>query len=386
MPDLGVVAVSYAYPPVVGGAEIHMQRMCSGLVRAGVSCLVLVSRCPGMPPTRHFRDKYGTEVRATPWSGSERQRALRFTLDVAFQLTLRRKSYQVVHWAMPGLQALAGIPVAHALGKVNVMMFPGSGEAKALQQSQRGRWLLALLRRYADAIIILNPEMRLEVESLGFGAGRVHFFPCEVNGDAPPDAPRRAELRRKRGLTPDAPVIAFTGRFVEAKRLQDLVAAFAIVARSVPQAVLLLAGDGPERPGLEAQVAKLDLARQVLFTGFLEEDQVRETLYASDVFAIVSAREGIPCSLVEAMAAGLPSVVSDITAMTQLVRHGEHGWVVPVGDVEAIAARILELLRNSDMRSEYGRAARRRVVPEFTIEAVAARYRNLYESLIPGPA
>jgi glycosyltransferase involved in cell wall biosynthesis len=335
-----------------------------------------------MPPSLEFHDEYGTKVRATPWSGSERRRAVRFAVDVAIQLVVRRRSYQVVHWNMPGLQALAGIPVARALAKVNVMMFAGSGEAKSLQRSQRGRWLLYLLRRFADAIIVLNPEMRTELEALGFGVDRVHWFPCEISADPPPDDCRRAELRGLHGLPSDALVVVFTGRYVEAKRLPDLVEAFASVIRAVPSALLVLVGDGPERGRLEAQAAKLGIGDAVRFTGFLPEQQVRETLYAGDLFAMVSWIEGIPCSLVEAMAAGLPCVVSDIPAMTQLVRQGKHGRVVAVGDVKGIANAIIELLRNPQTRSECGRSARLHVVPEFTIETVAARYRKLYEHLL----
>ena len=356
--------------------------MCAGLAHVGVRSLVLTTHSKGMPVSRLFSDKYGTPVRAISWSGSERRRALRFTLDVLMQLVARWRSYQVVYWTMPGLQAVAGIPLARMLGKVNLMLFPASGAGKILEQSRWGRWLLPVLRHFADAIIILNPEMRVEMEVLGFPAERIHWFPCPARSEAPPDAGRRAELRRDRGLRPDALAITFTGRFVEVKRLQTLVAAFALVARAVPQALLILVGDGPERSRLQAQVAELGLTSRVRFTGFLEEEALLETLYASDLFAIISASEGMPCSLVEAMEAGLPAVVTDIPAMTQLVRDEEQGCVVPVDNVEATAEALLKLLRNPEERLRLGQQARFRIVPDLTIETVAGRYRELLEQLL----
>jgi glycosyltransferase involved in cell wall biosynthesis len=283
---------------------------------------------------------------------------------------------------MTGIHVLLGLPLARVPGKVNVMMLPGSGEAQVLTRSPGGRRLLAVLRRFADAIIILNPDMRKEVETLGFPAGRVHWFPCEAIAHDPPGDRRRAELRRMRNLPPDPLVVVFTGRFVESKLVTNLVAAFALVARTVPGAMLILAGDGPERPRIEEQVLNLGLADRICFTGLLDEVGVNEVLYASDLFAIVSAAEGIPCSLVEAMAAGLPCVVSDIAAMTQLVRNGEQGRVVAVGDIGATADAIMDLMRNPGERRRCGRSARLRVLPEFAVETVAARYRNLYETLL----
>jgi glycosyltransferase involved in cell wall biosynthesis len=90
----------------------------------------------------------------------------------------------------------------------------------------------------------------------------------------------------------------------------------------------------------------------------------------------------MPRALVEAMAAGLPSVVSDIPAMTQLVTQGEHGRVVRLGDVPSIGRAIVELFQCPEERAACGRRARMRVVPEHTVEAVAARYVALYEQLL----
>jgi glycosyltransferase involved in cell wall biosynthesis len=380
--EFGVVAITRYYPPyVIGGAEVHVQRLSAELTRSGVRCLVLAERCPGMPPLRHFRDKDGVEVHVTtPW-GSGHRRSLWFAIDVAAKLFLRRKSFLVVHWSIPGPQALFALPLMHLLGKVNLVRFSGTGQARGLLRTLWGRLHLSALRRFADALIIRNPEMRNELVSLGFAPDRVHLFPSEVNGAAA-SLHHREAWRASRRIEPDQPVVVYVGRFVKSKRLSDLVAAFSLVVESFPRALLVLGGDGPERGSLQAQVMELKLLGHVLFTGFLEEREVHQLLSAGDLFALVSATEGMPRSLVEAMAAGLPSVVSDIPGITQLVTHGREGRVVPLGDVPAIARAVLDLIQDRRAILECGRQARLRVVPEHTLQTVTLRYLDLYENLL----
>ena len=386
MPEPGVIAVSYVYPPVVGGAEIHTQRMCAGLRRLGMPALVITTHCQGMPSGAEWDDEFGTPVHACTCSGSERQRSLALSFYVLRHLLFLKGPYQILHWTMPGLQALVGIPVAWALGMVNVMMFPGSGEARSLQRSSRGRWLLGILRKKADAIIILNPEMRKEVESLGFSPDRTHWFPCEVEATAVLTTAQRRVLRQEYGLPPEACIIVSSGRFVEAKRLHDLVRAFAIASRSAPGAVLALAGDGPLRQELEELVVSLGIKNRVYFFGMLSPGRTQTLLKCADVFALVSGNEGFPCSLVEAMAAGLPCVVTDISGLTQLVADGVHGIVVPVGKVDAIASALLQLWTDPDRRQVLGGEARGRVIPQHSLDAVAARSHELYKGLVAGKA
>lgn len=380
--ELGVVAVTRYYAPyVIGGAEVHVQMLSAELTRRGVFCHVLAERCPGMPASRRFRDKDGVEVHATtPW-GSGHRRSLWFAIDVVTQLILRRKSFQVIHWSIPGPQTLFAVPLMHVLGKVNVLRFSGNGQAKGLLNTLWGRLQLSLFRGFADAIIIRSPEMRHEMESLGFNPDRVHMFPSEISGKAR-SIQDRDEWRRNRRIESDRPVVVYVGRLEHGKRLSDLLAAFSMVVQSLPQALLVLAGDGPERCRLEAQVVELVLSRHVLFAGFLDQQQVHQLLSAGDIFALVSATEGMSRALVEAMAAELPSVVSDIPGNTQLVTHRKHGRVVPLGGVPSIAEAIVDLFQDSEGRAECGRQARLRVVPEHTLQKVASKYLTLYGTLL----
>jgi glycosyltransferase involved in cell wall biosynthesis len=161
-----------------------------------------------------------------------------------------------------------------------------------------------------------------------------------------------------------------------------LIGGFAVAIRHVPQSLLVVVGDGPARRDSEDQVDRLNLAPYVRFTGRQTAREVREWLQASDVFALVSSNEGFPCSLVEAMSVGLPSVVSNIPASTQLIDDGIHGLRVKVRDEAAIGEALSRLLADDAARSGMGIAARQRVVDHYSLEKVADQYGSLFSEAL----
>jgi glycosyltransferase involved in cell wall biosynthesis len=165
--------------------------------------------------------------------------------------------------------------------------------------------------------------------------------------------------------------------------LPSLIGGFAVAIRHAPQqSLLVVVGDGPARQDSENQVNRLNLAAHVRFTGRQTVREVREWLQVSDVFALVSSNEGFPCSLVEAMSVGLPSVVSNIRGSTQLIDHGIHGLRVEVGEEAAIGEALSRLLADEAARSRMGIAARQRVVDHYSLDKVADRYEALFSEAL----
>jgi glycosyltransferase involved in cell wall biosynthesis len=105
-----------------------------------------------------------------------------------------------------------------------------------------------------------------------------------------------------------------------------------------------------------------------------------------DAFVMPSLSEGLPLSLLEAMAAGLPSVITRVGGMPEVVRDGETGLIVSPGDVAALAERIAFLLGDAGLAAKIGSAARERVLDQFTVDRMAADYRDLYDQAIGGAA
>ena len=173
------------------------------------------------------------------------------------------------------------------------------------------------------------------------------------------------------------------GRLSHEKGLVPLLRGFAHAARTAPESLLLLVGDGPQRSELETLARELDLgAANIRFAGRVDSKEVPSWLRVSDVFALVSPNEGFSCALVEAMACGLASVVSAIPANLQLIDEGIHGLTVPFGDENAIGVALLQLMSNPDFCRQMGAAARERVVENYSTARVVERYEKLFEKAV----
>jgi len=194
----------------------------------------------------------------------------------------------------------------------------------------------------------------------------------------------RADLRKQLGVDEEAEIILFVGRLAPEKELESLIEAFAQIASQRERVRLVLVGDGPLRNALQTLVEKRGLRQQVAFPGPLPASEVLRWLQAADIFALVSSVEGLPVSLIEAMAVGLPSVVSDIPASTQLIESGSNGLVAKLRDAGSLSRALLRLLEDPEMRACMGLAARRRVEHDYSTATVVGMYEQLFSEALAG--
>lgn len=190
----------------------------------------------------------------------------------------------------------------------------------------------------------------------------------------------RAVARRNLGLDERAPVAAIVGRLSAMKGHRILLEAWNAVVARVPQAVLLIAGSGELDNELSAHVRTSNLEHNVRFLGFVDEPA---DVYASaDLLVLSSIRdEGASNALLEGMARGLPSVVSDCGGLPETIGGGECGLVVPVADVSALSAAITALLLDSERRARLGAAARARVERHHALEIVTEKLERVLLAL-----
>lgn len=381
-----LLLVTTTYEPVVGGSEVEALRICSGLRERGWSVEVLCQASAGMPDSDSWLDSRGTPVRQFGRGWAERWRNYAHAAGVAWHLWRRRGEYDAVYFLMTGLQLATGLPAARLAGKPILMKFSGSNTIRPLSASRLGRWELEMLARWARVIMVLNPAMEEEAREAGLPGGRLEWMPNPVDTRrfSPAGAEERQDLRKALGLRPEEECVLFVGRLAPEKELPVLVNAFAQVAGRRPLARLVLVGDGPERPALEKQIAGLGLQDRVRLTGFAGEDRVLDWLRAADVFALLSSLEGFPVSLVEAMAAGLPVVVSDIPANRQLIDGEAGGTVVPLGDARAAAAALEIYLADGERARRTGAQGRAIVEASYTSRQVLDRYERLLADGTPG--
>ena len=144
---------------------------------------------------------------------------------------------------------------------------------------------------------------------------------------------------------------------------------------------LVLAGDGEMRPEIESAVERLGLRGQVRITGWIAGEQVRKELLAARALVLPSFAEGLPVVIMEAMALGRPAISTFVAGIPELVRDGENGWLVPAGDIEALAAAMLDCLEASpETLARLGAAARRRVLARHDVDREAAKLAALFDA------
>lgn len=247
--------------------------------------------------------------------------------------------------------------------------------------SWRRRWANRLvLRHLAHSITAV---CRFSAEALatkdGFPLRTVIIVPNGIEFWKYQRAEDRQALQRRLGLHPDRRHVTIVARFHPVKDHATLVRAFSSVAASLPDVDLLLVGDGPLRGAIETQARELHLADRVKLVGI--QSNVSEWLHVSDVFVLSSLSEAASITLLEAMACGLPVVVTAVGGNPELVRHELDGLLVPRGDAEAMADCLSQLLHDPMRASTMGQSGRRRVMDEFQIDTTIARYAALYDRL-----
>jgi len=241
-------------------------------------------------------------------------------------------------------------------------------------------WLDRLTRRLVDRVTCVSVSTRdytrrmarIPPEKLVVISNGVDAEQWRVSLMAPP-----AEWR----LPDGAPVVGVIGRLHEQKDPETMLAAAERVVSGVPDAVFAFAGEGPLAERCRATANLRGLDENVRWLGRLSD--VRPLLSRIDLLALSARWEGMPNVVLEAMACGKPVVATRAGGTPEIVHDGVTGFLVPVGDADALAARIVELLADAALRERLGKAGLKRVKEHFSIRKMVAANEALYEAARP---
>jgi glycosyltransferase involved in cell wall biosynthesis len=235
----------------------------------------------------------------------------------------------------------------------------------------------ALFWRRVTAGIAISEAVRQFMINVEFAPPQkihtVHYGFDPTTAPVIPDLYR--SLRAELGLAPDTPIVGSVCRLIEQKGLPHALAAFAQI-REQTAAHYVIIGDGPLRDSLAAQAHALGLADRVHFLGW--KPDARAYYAAFNCFLMPSLWEGFGLVVLEAMAARLPVVASAISALPEIVRDGETGYLVPPSDPSRIAARLLDLLRDPDHARRLGEQGRQRLDSAFSVSQMVAGTMAVY--------
>ena len=200
-----------------------------------------------------------------------------------------------------------------------------------------------------------------------------NFVDCNVYGRA-----TDVSLRRKFAAD-DEPILIHISNFRPVKRIEDVVAIFALV-RQKRKARLLMVGDGPDRPKAEWLANTHGVSRDVLFVG--KQNDMSELLAISDVLLLPSELESFGLVALEAMACEVPVIATGVGGIPEVVRDGVDGFLYDVGDVRSMADGCLPILNNPQIREKLGKAAREHAMRDFCASKIVLQYEDLYARTI----
>ncbi|MGB8658693.1 MAG: glycosyltransferase [Candidatus Zixiibacteriota bacterium] len=190
----------------------------------------------------------------------------------------------------------------------------------------------------------------------------------------------KIEVKRNLGVKEDSPLIGTAGRLVPVKGLDYLLKATTIMLRKFPDLKVLIIGEGADRKNLERLASELGVETKVTFAG--QREDVYDLISAMDLFILPSLSEGIPMALLETLALGVPVVASNVGGITEVLVHGQTGFLVPARDETALADACLYLLKQRETAHLLADRGRKLVQGKFSAERMAQKVTHLYSSLI----
>lgn len=300
-------------------------------------------------------------------------------LDAAFAWWLSR----VVRWESPDLLHCHSRRGADLMGGL-VARVAGVPAVLSRRVDHPEPGLLAQLR-YGPfrRVIAISDTVAGSLRDSGLDASRMVVIRSAVDHARFAGTVDAAAFRRRFGLEDDDVVIAAAGQLIPRKGHRYLLEAMAELARSVPDAVLLVFGQGELEDELRQQAALLALGRRVQFAGF--RDDLDDYLGAVDLLVHPALREGLGVAMLKAQAAGVPVVAFDVAGSREAVADGRTGLLVPAKDSRALERAISRLLGNREERRRFGEAARARMQQEFSIDAMVDQHMQVYEAVLNEP-
>ena len=297
---------------------------------------------------------------------------------IARRLAARRYDILHSHWILP--QGFTGVLAARPLRIPHVVTVHGS-DVFALRGGFLTRFKRTALRG-AEAITVNSSATRKAVEAIAPRSEKIHLIPMGVT-ESQPDRELVARLRQRhrRG---DGPLLVFVGRLVYEKGADDLIRAVAILAEGQPDATALVIGEGQDRGQLESLAQDLGAEKRIVFTGWVQPNEICSYLSAADIFVGPSKRapdgvtEAQGLTFVEAMQTGTPVIATNIGGIGDAVRHEETGLVVGEAAPVEIAAAIERLIDDPGLVDRLTTAGRALARARFTRHASATAFSGLF--------
>jgi colanic acid/amylovoran biosynthesis glycosyltransferase len=324
------------------------------------------------PPAHFLRRLWFRQLRDAPWQISESE--LR-----ALQGILSRTDARLLHIYF-GQIAVHLLPLIRSWKKPSIVSFHGADVTVDMNKPayrEATRQMLSAV----NLVLVRSESLRRALVQLGCDEEKIEIQRTGIPLDEFPFRERRFAQDGKWRLVQ-------AGRLIEKKGLPVTLRAFAVFLRQYPKANLTIAGEGPLLGQLQDLSRELDIDARVLFTGFVSQEQLREIYYTSHVFLHPSQtghdgnQEGIPNSMLEAMASGLPVFATEHGGIPEAIEDGVSGVLVPERDHQTLATALLDAVQDPGFLSPIARNGAEVVRKNFDLRVQAHRLEEIYLRMI----
>ncbi len=299
---------------------------------------------------------------------------------------LRRVRPDIVHTNAPKAGVLGRIAARIFWRRAKVVhTFHGLGFAKEHGEKRFKTFVFVekCCARLTDVLVFVSRKNATEAAQLGIGKNvRTELIRAGINFS--PILPLKFDPVAKKNalhIPPNAKIVLALANCKPLKNPVHFVLAAYKVLNQMKNVYFIFAGDGPLKATAEKLTKDLSIEKQVLFPGW--RNDTLELLAISDVFASVSLREGLPMSLLEAMAMRVPAVCYNVDGISEVITDNKTGFLVPPRDISLFAEKLKVLLRHSSLRARFEAAIDHRDFSEFTVSTMVKRQERLYRSLVP---
>ncbi|MFS0822736.1 glycosyltransferase family 4 protein [Bacillus sp. 1P02SD] len=296
---------------------------------------------------------------------------------------INENNYNIIHCHTPMGGVLGRLAARQARKNGTKVIYTAHG-FHFCKGSPLVNWVLyypieRILASNTDCLITINSEDNELARRHHFKAGfidHVHGVGVDLDKYKPVDSIRRNVLRRVNEYNPNHFIMFYAAEFNKNKNQKLLIQALAKIKKDIPNARLLLAGEGPLLQECKDLSLELGVFGMVQFLGF--RNDIELLLKMSDIAVASSLREGLPVNVMEAMACGLPVVAIENRGHKELVYNHENGWIVDQNDIETFSVKLKELGTNEYIRNKLGKASRAIMENKYGVESVLDQLIGIY--------
>ena len=360
---------SSLYPYKTGGIGLHAHEMSKEQVRRGHDVVVYTTKI-GSGPEREYRDGYSV-VRFKP---TIKLMNNSFVPVVLPSLIQNRNKFDIIHahshlFFSTNLCAMAKklrspplVITNHGLISQTVPLWMHKIYIPTI-----GKWTL----NSADKIICYTDTEKRKLEKLGITSSKIIVIHngIDINRFIPREKENHREIR-----------ILWIGRLVSGKGVEYLIDAIKLLVHEITNLKLIMIGEGPSKEKIKRKISDLGLDKHIVFKDFVLNSELPSIYQSSDVFVLPSLNEGVPRTILEAMACGIPVVCTELPQLVDVV--DGCGLLVPVKDSQALAEGISKIVSDRELAQKFGENGRANVVENYSWEDTVKKTIGLYEEVL----